>query len=512
MYNSSITCFSSFLITGGLQMKRKLTALLAALMAVSTLLASCSDAENGGSTETQSPTVTTAAETAAETAEPRILPDLPEITFSGADFRFYSWDFGDYRVWDDLYSEEEDGEPINDAVFKRNRTIEEKYEIGISEKIDLYTDYVTGVLKSVKSGDDDYEVIISMGHHCVASLYATACYNLNDLDYVDFTKPWWDKNALEAFNFGNFLPFTVSDMIILDKGVTGAVYFNQKLASDYNLGNLYEEVYNNTWTMERMAELGHIVSEDLNGSSSWDENDRYGILGGDDAVIYLFHGSGARMIGKDSNGMPIATFESERNFTVIQYYLEELLYDETLRAQTGTISDMFQNNQGLFMFGALKTANALREMESDFGILPVPKYDAGQDSYSHSVFTHGGNLISVPVTAKQLDMIGVILEALSAESKYTVIPAFYQTVLKDKATRDEQSVDMLDIIIGSMVFDAGDYYALGGFNDEFLRITGSCAHLGMSERTSDIVSFYKAREKKIDKAIEQMIKKIEKIG
>ena len=98
-------------------MKRKLTALLAALMAVSTLLASCSDAENGGSTETQSPTVTTAAETAAETEEPKILPDLPEINFEGADFRIYNWDFPDRRVWDEIYSEEENGEPINDMLL-----------------------------------------------------------------------------------------------------------------------------------------------------------------------------------------------------------------------------------------------------------------------------------------------------------------------------------------------------------------------------------------------------------
>ncbi|MBQ4575082.1 MAG: hypothetical protein IJA85_07745 [Clostridia bacterium] len=494
-------------------MKRKLTALLAALMAVSTLLASCSDAENGGSTETQSPTVTTAAETAAETEEPKILPDLPEIQFGGADFRFYTWDVNDYRVWDDLYSEEEDGEPINDAVFKRNRTIEEKYQVGITEKVDLYTDYVTGVLKSVKAGDDDYEVIISMGHHCAPSLYSVACLNLYDLEYVDFTQPWWDQNAVESFTLGGYMPFTVSDMTILDKGVTGAVFFNKKLAEDYNVGNLYDLVYNNSWTMENMVEKAKIVSEDLNGDSIYDANDRYGILCGDEAVIFLFHGSGARFVSKDSDGLPIASFANERNFTVIKYYLETMIYDEVLRCQTPE-ADMFKNDKGLFTFGYLKTANGLRDMESDFGILPIPKYDAAQESYGHSVFTHGGNLISVPITSQHLDMVGVILEALSAESKYTVIPAFYQTVLKDKAARDEDSIAMLDIIIGSMVFDVGDYYAIGGLTDPFLRITGSVHSIAPSypTRTSDVASFYEKYGKLFQKDIDKLIEKIEEMN
>ena len=157
----------------------------------------------------------------------------------------------------------------------------------------------------------------------------------------------------------------------------------------------------------------------------------------------------------------------------------------------------------------MKATNKLREMEADFGILPVPNYDETQEHYSSSVSVFGGNLISVPVTNQALDMTGVLLEAMSAESMYGLIPAFYETVLKEKSARDPDSVAMIDIIINNLVFDVGDYYNLADFPDYFLRITGSAAHLGRDQRTSDIVSFWKKKQKGTEVALKKLVKVID---
>jgi hypothetical protein len=106
-------------------------------------------------------------------------------------------------------------------------------------------------------------------------------------------------------------------------------------------------------------------------------------------------------------------------------------------------------------------------------------------------------------------MTGVLLEAMSAESMYGLIPAFYETVLKEKSARDPDSVAMIDIIINNLVFDVGDYYNLADFPDYFLRITGSAAHLGRDQRTSDIVSFWKKKSKATGVALKQLIKVID---
>jgi len=64
----------------------------------------------------------------------------------------------------------------------------------------------------------------------------------------------------------------------------------------------------------------------------------------------------------------------------------------------------------------------------------------------------------VPKTAGDLDKVGIITEALCAESYKSLVPAYYETALKVKYTRDAESVEVLDMLINSRVFDFGYVY------------------------------------------------------
>ena len=59
------------------------------------------------------------------------------------------------------------------------------------------------------------------------------------------------------------------------------------------------------------------------------------------------------------------------------------------------------------------------------------------------------DILAVPITATNLERTGIITEALSAESYKRVIPAYYETALKTKYARDDESVQMLDMIANS---------------------------------------------------------------
>ena len=52
-------------------------------------------------------------------------------------------------------------------------------------------------------------------------------------------------------------------------------------------------------------------------------------------------------------------------------------------------------------------------------------------------------------------------EVLNAESWKHVVPAYYDTALKFKGTRDAESIAMLDLIVDSRVFDMGYIYSSG---------------------------------------------------
>ena len=84
-------------------------------------------------------------------------------------------------------------------------------------------------------------------------------------------------------------------------------------------------------------------------------------------------------------------------------------------------------------------------IDTDIGLLPVPKYDAGSE-YRHTFTTYWSSIMAVSPISPEQEMTGVLLEAMNAESYYGDAMAYYDVVLKHKAMRDEDSIRMLEII------------------------------------------------------------------
>ena len=82
----------------------------------------------------------------------------------------------------------------------------------------------------------------------------------------------------------------------------------------------------------------------------------------------------------------------------------------------------------------------------------------------------GTNLFFVPITAyANQDLISHILEAMAILGREYVIPAYYDVALKTRDSRDEDSAEMLDIILSNRVFDLGYYNTDfgGAYNSHF---------------------------------------------
>ena len=116
--------------------------LLAALLTAS--LVSCGGDTTAAPTETDAGT---APATEAVTEAPRVKADLPERDFGGREFMFYGRIYDNVWSASDLYSHEEDGEQINDAIYERTMFIEDTYNITLNA-IESKTETVTSELKS----------------------------------------------------------------------------------------------------------------------------------------------------------------------------------------------------------------------------------------------------------------------------------------------------------------------------------------------------------------------------
>jgi len=118
------------------------------------------------------------------------------------------------------------------------------------------------------------------------------------------------------------------------------------------------------------------------------------------------------------------------------------------------LDNMFIENRLLFMPATLARSTILRGMDTDFGILPYPIFDEVQEDYC-TITMDGSSISAIPSAVKDPEMCGMILGALSAESKQTVIPVYYDNVLKGKTTRDVESEGMIDILRETIVYDFG---------------------------------------------------------
>ena len=104
----------------------KLTCLLLALLASGSSLLSCGESgDTVGEQNTADPAVT---ETAAETEAPAALTLLPEADYGAHDYRILLLEEDD-RYVDIMTEGMENGDIMNDLVFRRNRAVEEKYNI-----------------------------------------------------------------------------------------------------------------------------------------------------------------------------------------------------------------------------------------------------------------------------------------------------------------------------------------------------------------------------------------------
>lgn len=456
-----------------------LSALLAALVILSAL-ASCGresgpTAESTGDNAGDSSAVTEPVETA------RLTADVPAADYNGYTFKILTC--GNWGAdWTEIYeftADELNGEALNDAVYTRNMAIEERFNIDINELHHMGTTGATGkgkdfIQRSVAAGDNAYDLVL-MGTYDAADL-AAGGYLLEmntEVPHIDLTKPWWDQKALVDLALGGRNYYITGDITMIDNECTFCLLFNKRLIEDYGLDDPYKHVLEGSWTIDEFVGMASGISVDVDGDGEFTDADKYGYCIWHEAMRGMVSACGGRFCSVNSDGELELTFNTERNVNMLTKFMA-LAYDRTtsysIYHSPDSIEKMFANDQVLFYSRYLCIIKKYRNMETDFGILPYPKYDEIQDDYYSSVSPYGCSFICMPTVLEDADMSGAVLESMACESMYTVTGAYYDITLQGKILRDEESSEMLDIILGSRIFDLGWIYGVGNYHTELLKL------------------------------------------
>ncbi|MBQ9429337.1 MAG: extracellular solute-binding protein [Clostridia bacterium] len=435
---------------------------------------------------------------AADESDPNT-PDLPDpqtLDIAG-DFRFLvagNW------AWNDFAAENEEGNVVETAIYRRNALIKEKYGVNIvNEDIvkyasnmgtgdgyrKIYTDYM--------AGDSNYDAAM-IGTYDVATLaYNGYIQDLNQIEHLDLQKSYWDQKANEDLSLRGKMYYTTGDISLSDNRSTYTLFFSKAMAKDYGLADPYELVRTGNWTLETFGSMVKAVGSDDNQDGIYDKNDTFGLLTPTDTHLAILAAADERICRISDAGQLVLTFYNERIVNLYDKYLA-IVGDHShsynyqysyVTGKTGLDSSneeriaMFNTGHALFYSHTMFYMDYLRDLESDFGILPYPKLDAEQENYGNLVSAWHSEFLCVPVINKDLDRTGIILEELAYQGKKMMTPAYYEKTLVGQYTRDEESAEMLDIIFSSLVFDVGAYYNVGTYKDQL----GSIVRTGNSLTT-----------------------------
>ena len=493
-------------------MKRWMTILLAILIVLPTLVA-CGGSKDQTETTTAA-TQAAATEATAAVTEPAETEDIAvanvpaDANYGGHVFTFLiGGNTENDREKNDFGAETMTGEALNDAIYNRNLAIEEKYAVKI-ETFEEYGNSNSGkglsyqrLSKAYMAGETTYDAAMVSGYDVSTLAYTGYLYDMNEVPYIDLTQRWWDQKVNQDLTVGTRLYYTTGDISTADNDATCAILFSKTLVEQNNLENPYELVESGKWTLDKMLEMCSQVHADLNGDGKYDANDRIGAIIWDDTMMAFVNASGVTCCTMNDNGELTLTLNDERTMEFFDklpsFYADEIAYAyQRVSYDITTPINMFANNQALFFAQLLDLVSYLRDMETDFGLLPQPKASEEQQEYYNTIGSWHSVFLCIPAMQEDAERTGIIIESLAAESYNVVTPAYYEQTLVGKYVRDEESVATLDIILATRVYDLGWFYGIGGYNESVMNV--------WRKEANNFASMYKAVERVAQKSLDQI--------
>lgn len=446
--------------------KQLLTWLLIAamLLSVAFTLSCCIDPEQDGQEDqtTNTPEIP---------VDPNAHDDLGEVDLKGREIVIIS------RVEvtneNELFVEDLNSEPVNDAVFNRNLNVEErlKCEIRVVQHIGnagagLTDEVANEVSNMVAAGAKDYHIMANASYTSMTLAIQGRMTNLAGSQYLDLDKNYWAQGYNEALSYKDTQYFVTGPMSLSYYRYMFVTLFNKQMIEDAGLQNsLYEVVGNGEWTIDYMQSVAERFYQDLNGSGSRDFDDTYGYcvrVGPTSSMMDgYWEGTNVKVLTKNADGEYEYGLDSERMSDSIEAVLNLLDSSGTFigAEDDQSILKKFASDEvAMINYRLIGVEDAvLRNMVNDYGILPMPKLNQSQEYKTHvqaEVLLYG-----VPSTShEQLDDLSIFLEGFASESYNTVKPAYYEIALTGKYAKDPQSVEMLDRVVKSVDVDPVNLY------------------------------------------------------
>lgn len=482
--------------------RTRFTFILSLILASSALF-SCGGETKEASGTTASDTTSDAVTSELSIEDQRKLIDdeLPEMDYGGEEFNITVNSYCESG----FFSDELSGDQLSDAIYNRNKAVEERFKIKFNFISGEYNEITQKVQSSVLAGDDQYQLL---ANHALASnswVMAEILNNWYDIEYVNFDKPWWSSSNKNDLTYNDTAYLAVGDFSLTTIGRTYAIYFDKIHADSYNLPDMYQLVRDGKWTIDKLSDLSKDIYTDLNNNGERDSDDFYGYSTSVTSNIgaYLFT-SGLKIIDKGEIVLDVGkTSDLIAKLITLTQVNEGTFYDLKYKNANGNPhyagAEKMAAGTTLFASAMIETGiNYLRNSDNDYGIIPYPKWDEKQSDYI-TIVDGGFTILAIPKTVVDTKKSGIIAEALCAETYKNVIPVYYDIAIKEKGARDEESLEMIDFIMSKRVYDFGYVY------DNNYSGFGFCIEKMVQDNNLNFASYYAANINRITKQYNEIL-------
>ena len=405
-------------------------------------------------------------------SETTYLDTLGVRDFGGASYVMYVQDDTNIPILN-MQSGEVTGEILNDTQYNRDREIEDAYNVKIEYPEWTGSEEMAPTIRSaVQSGDAVCDVFIDSlrdGSSGLGSIVQQGVlYNLLDVPHLSLDAEWWSPLMYQNTQYNGKMFFTSGDMAPFSFIGPACVYMNQNLAANYSVDEqaIYELVYSGKWTFDELYSRYEGLDTDLNGDGKMHcLDDFYGIVTEYNNLTstLLLVANDVKLCETGDDGRLAIHLDDERTVAVIDKMAKYFQKIENNNDNTLLFDQTFKYDRALFAIHYVEsTLRRFRDMESDYVILPMPKYDVEQESYVSYINPWVKGFISIPLTQDDIDKTGFITEVMEYKSVEMLRPAIYDVTLKGKALRNEDSLAMLDIVFNTTYIDFNGIYEFGG--------------------------------------------------
>ncbi len=432
-------------------MKRILMLILALTFVLSA--AACGTMSSGGETET-SRTDTSAPAVESET---EFFPHVSKQDYHGKEFSIIS--FVAPGEW--YYAEKTGGGVLNDAIYAMNVSVEEYLGVDLVYTHLSLVDTVGGgagiyqkIEPSLMAGDDEYQLCLFEPFYSYYSMiHNNLAYDLYTLPGIDLDREYWNRNVMDSVAIGDRAYIGLSDLCQYE---TYIFYCNKELFTDAKRTIPYQSVRNGTWTQEEFYTLTQGLYEDADGDGTRNNQDVYGFASyWDTNMAGLLQGSDIYVGQRNEQGQ-LTLALNENSEKLINFYdqLYRFSTDPSVwfwgytRRHDTTLTLNFDTGRAYVTMDSLGTKYA--DLDFDFGILPVPKYDTAQESYAH---LNWGRNFMVPSTVRDPAMVGAVIELMSYYSGKDVYETYYKTVLGSRVADMPDDYEMIQLVCNTIVSD-----------------------------------------------------------